>query len=107
MAATGRNIASVDLDSLGPSVSEAVAHAVRRGERIALTKDGAPFATIVSDKEVATLDRLLWDAAFDAFGRISDAFRDVPADELEREIERAVTEVREEMREERRSRQGS
>jgi antitoxin (DNA-binding transcriptional repressor) of toxin-antitoxin stability system len=106
MAATRRIVESVELDALGASISETVEQAVGRGGRIALTKDGAPFATIVSEKEVETLDRLLWDAAFDAFGSISDAFRDVPLDELEREIERAVAEVREEMREERRSRQG-
>jgi antitoxin (DNA-binding transcriptional repressor) of toxin-antitoxin stability system len=107
MAATDQNTESVDLDSLGASISETVEQAVGRGQRITLTRHGAPFATIVSEEEIATLDRLLWDAAFDEFKHISDAFRDVPLDELEREIERAVTEVREEMREERGSRQGS
>jgi antitoxin (DNA-binding transcriptional repressor) of toxin-antitoxin stability system len=107
MAATGEKAASIEIDALGASISDTVEQAVRRGQRVELTRGGAPIATIVSEQEIAELDRLRWNAAFDAFARISDAFRDVPLDELEREIERAAAEVRAETREETRSRRGT
>jgi hypothetical protein len=43
---------------------------------------------------------------FAAMARISDAFADVPLDELERQVERAVAEARAELRAEREAAKG-
>ena len=52
---------------------------------------------------LARLSRLEaeWDAPFKALDRTREAFRDVPADELEREIPKAVEEARAQLRAER------
>lgn len=71
--------------------------------RVVVERDGIPAAAIVSADDLARLDR--YDEAradrFAGLNRISDAFADVPLDELEREVEEAIAETRARARQER------
>jgi prevent-host-death family protein len=74
-----------------------VVNRVARGEvRIVVEKSGLPVAAIISAEEYRRfLDaEAQREARFEAIGRISDAFADVPVEELERQVERALTEAR-------------
>jgi prevent-host-death family protein len=68
----------------------------RRETRVIVEKSGIPVAGIVSADDLRRLERLDEERAerfaiLDAFG---EAFRDVPAEELEREVARALAEAR-------------
>lgn len=74
-----------------------IVNQVARGEsRIVIEKSGLPVAAIISAGEYQRFLQL--DAErekrFAAMERISDAFIDVPLDELEAEVDRAVREIR-------------
>ena len=76
--------------------------ALKQG-RVLVEEAGAPVAAIVSVEDYRQLTRL--DAQIAERRRvveaIREAFRDVPAEELERETAKALAEVRAEMRAER------
>ena len=84
-----------------------VVNRVARGEaQVVVEKSGLPVAAIISAQDYrhfldAESQR---EARFEAIGRISDAFADVPVDELERQVERAVAETRARRRAEERDR---
>ena len=70
---------------------------------VVVEKSGLPAVAIISLEEYRWF-KLYEDErkeAWDALARISEAFADVPLDELEAEVDRAVAEVRSEMRTER------
>ena len=74
-----------------------IVNQVARGEsRIVIEKSGLPVAAIISAGEYQRFLQL--DAErekrFAAMERISDAFMDVPLEELEAEVDRAVSEIR-------------
>lgn len=81
-----------------------VVNRVAQGEsRVVIEKSGLPVAALISAAEYqrfVTMDALR-EARFEAMGRISDAFADVPLEELEAEVDRAVASVRAEIRAER------
>lgn len=70
--------------------------------RVVVERDGVPTAVIVSVEALERLDRYEEERAarFAGLSRISEAFADVPLDELEREVERAIAETREQARQE-------
>lgn len=77
---------------------------VTRGEaRVLVEKSGAPVAAIVSADDLHWLEE--WDAQrerdFAILEEVGNAFKDVPAEEIEREVAKALAEVRAEMRAER------
>ena len=83
-----------------------VVNRVARGEaRVVVEKSGLPVAAIISMEEYRRFKNQEQDAArrlsHEAFSRISDAFKDVPDEELERELAKAQAEVRAELRAER------
>jgi prevent-host-death family protein len=83
-----------------------VVNRVARGEaRIVVEKSGLPVAAIISAEEYRRFkdqERLAARAAIrETFTRFSEAFKDIPDDELERELAKAQAEVRAEMRAER------
>jgi prevent-host-death family protein len=84
-------------------LSRVVNRVARHETRILLEKSGVPVAAIVSADDLRRLDELEMrrQEQFEAMARISDAFADVPLDELERQVERAVAEARAELRAER------
>ncbi len=80
---------------------KAVVERVRHGAtRVLVEEPDGPVVAIVS---VADLERLRAndaerEALDEALGRISDAFADVPVEELERQVEMALARVRAETR---------
>lgn len=75
--------------------------------RVVVEKSGQPAVAIISAEDYERFqslderDRGARAELHEAFCRISDAFKDVPDDELERELARAQADVRAEMRAER------
>ncbi len=64
--------------------------------RVMIEKSGIPVAALISAQELDLLERLEGERAerFSALGETGRAFKDVPADELEREVTRAIARVR-------------
>ncbi len=78
-----------------------VVNRVARGEtRVVIEKSGLPVAAIVPLEEYRRFAEreAEREARFEAIARISDAFADVPVDELERQVAIALQEVRAERR---------
>jgi len=74
-----------------------VVNRVAQGEaHVIIENSGLAVAAIISAEEYRRFMRLEAEqnARFEAMGRISDAFADVPLDELDAEVERAVANVR-------------
>ncbi len=72
----------------------------RREARVIVEKSGIPVAAIVSAEDLRRLSELESerDRRFELLEEIGEAFKDVPADEIEREVSRAITEVRQKNR---------
>jgi prevent-host-death family protein len=68
----------------------------RQETRILVEKSGIPVAGIVSARDLRRLERLDRDRAerFKILEEFGEAFKDIPAEELEREVARAIAEVR-------------
>ena len=83
----------VDLRLVGEELPQLIERAARAGARLAIEKDGVRLAVVVPDE--AMVERAARMAElFGLFEQLSDAFTDVPLEELEREVNRAVREVR-------------
>jgi len=83
----------VDLRLVGEELPQLIERAARAGARLAIEKDGVRLAVVVPDE--AMVERAARMAElFGLFEQLSDAFADVPLEELEREVNRAVREVR-------------
>lgn len=84
-------------------LSQVVNRVARRETRILLEKSGVPVAAIVSADDLRRLDEMAArrQELHEAMTRFSDAFADVPLDELERQVDQAVAEARAELRAER------
>ena len=82
--------------------SDVINRVYRKETRVLVERSGIPVAAIVSADDLARLDRYDRERAarFAGLSRISEAFADVPVDELEQEVERAVTETRTKARQE-------
>lgn len=85
-----------------------VINRVARGEtRVVVEKSGLPVAVIISTeeyrqfKEQEEARKARRAEMHELFSQISDAFKDVPQDELDREVEKAIAEARAELRAER------
>lgn len=81
-----------------------VVNRVARGEtRVVVEKSGLPVAAIISIEEYRRFKRQDQERAarFAAMSRISEAFADVPVDELELQVERALVQARKDIRDER------
>jgi prevent-host-death family protein len=68
----------------------------RRETRILVEKAGIPVAGIVSVQDLQRLEQFDRERAerFKILDEFGEAFKDVPAEQLEREIARAIAEVR-------------
>jgi prevent-host-death family protein len=72
---------------------------VFRGEsRVVVEKSGIPVAAIISAEDFKRLARLEAERNkdFAILDEMRDAFKDVPAEEIEREVAKALSEVRKE-----------
>lgn len=83
------SVAKQGLDQLVDEVS-------RHTTRIVVEQSGKAVAGIVSVEDLQRLDRLDQQRAerFRILDEIGEAFKDAPAEELEREVERALADVR-------------
>ena len=83
--------------------SDVLNRVYRHETRVVVERSGIPVAAIVSAEDLARLDHYDQERAarFAGLSRISEAFADVPVEELEREVERAVAETRARARAER------
>ena len=77
-------------------LSEVVNRVAQGESRVVIEKSGLPVAAIISADEYERFVRYDngWRARTAAIARFSDAFADVPLDELEAEVDRAVADVR-------------
>ncbi len=92
----------VELERASDALADLLASIGTTGRRIIVENGGRDVAAIVS---LADLRRLRNDdrrraMADAALGRVSDAFADVPIEELEREVGAAISEVRADARRE-------
>jgi prevent-host-death family protein len=80
-------------------VSRIVNRVARHETRVLIEKSGVPVVALVSADDLKRLHALeeRRQEQFAAIGRFSDAFADVPIDDLERQVERVVAEVRTEL----------
>ena len=72
----------------------------RSQTRIVVEKSGIPVAAVISVEDLARFNNLeeLREQRFKALDDMRDAFKDVPADEIEREVKKALNQVRAEKR---------
>ena len=84
-------------------LSQVVNRVARHETRVLLEKSGVPVAAIVSADDLRRLDEMeaRRHKLAETMSRISDAFADVPDDELERELAKAQVAARAELRAER------
>lgn len=77
-------------------LSSLVNEVYRKETRIVVEKSGIPVAALVSVGDLARLEQLDrdWDEGTKALERISQAFADVPVDELEARIADVIAENR-------------
>jgi prevent-host-death family protein len=80
--------------------SQVIAQVFRRKQRVLLEKSGTPVAALVSTQDLERLERYdaEREASFAVIDRMRVAFKDVPAEEIEREVAKALEEVRAERR---------
>lgn len=64
--------------------------------RVVVEKSGIPVAAVISAEDLKRFTQLEEQRKerFKALDKIREAFKDVPAEELEREVNKAVSEVR-------------
>ncbi len=64
--------------------------------RVVVEKSGIPVAAVISAEDLKRFNKLEEQRVqrFKVLDRIGEAFKDIPADEIEREVQRAINEVR-------------
>ena len=82
--------------------SQVVDRVFRGQARVVVERSGIPVAAVVSAHDLERLRRLDDERARDiaVLDRFAQAFKDVPAEELEREVSQAIAAVRSERRKE-------
>lgn len=72
----------------------------KKQTRVVVEKSGIPVAAVISAEELERFTRLdeQRKERFKALDRIREAFKDVPAEDLEQEVSKALREVRVEKR---------
>lgn len=87
------------------TLSSLVNAVYRKETRVLVEKAGIPVAALVSVDDLARLDQLdkEWNEGTRALERFSEAFADIPVDELEARIDQIIAEGRTKDKAERRS----
>jgi prevent-host-death family protein len=80
--------------------SKVLTDVYRTETRVLVEKSGIPVAAIISAKDLARLTRLEAERErdFAILDEMREAFKDVPAEEIEREVTKALSDVRKEQR---------
>jgi prevent-host-death family protein len=89
-------IETMKISEVKQQLNRLVNRVYRHETRVMVEKSGIPVAGIVSAEDLRRLDRLDHERAerFKILEEFGEAFKDVPADELEREVARALAAVR-------------
>lgn len=68
----------------------------RNQTRVIVEKSGIPVAAVISAEDLSRLTRLEEQRKkrFQAIDRMREAFKDIPAEEIEREVNKAIKQVR-------------
>jgi prevent-host-death family protein len=100
MSSASTSIETMKFTDARQQLSRVINRVARHETRVLIEKSGVPVAALVSADDLKRLTALeeRRREQFAAIGRISDAFADVPIDELERQVEQAVAEARAELR---------
>lgn len=87
---------TMKISEVKPRRNSLVNRVYRQETRILVEKSGIPVAGLVSAADLQRLDQLDRERArrFSILDEFGEAFKDVPAEELEREVARALAEVR-------------
>ena len=87
---------TIKISEVKNTLSSLVDDVCRDGTRVLVEKNGIPVAGIVSTADLEQLARLDREraAAFKVIDELREAFKDVPAEEIDREADRAVAELR-------------
>jgi prevent-host-death family protein len=98
-------IETISTIEAGQELRELVKRLSMNRTRIVVEQDGRPVAAIISAHDLERFQALEAERRrdFSVLEEMREAFRDVPADEIEREVAKALAEVRQEMREERKA----
>ena len=96
---------TIEIGDTTQALSRVVEQVTGGDARVVLERGGSPVAAIISIDEYQRFKEQEREQArqelHEAFTRISEAFKDVPEEELERELAKAREEYRAEMRAER------
>jgi len=94
---------TLDVQSARERLDEIVERVRRDGDRVEIEANGKTAAAIVSIDDLSRLRQLdaRREEAFAAIAKLSDAFADVPVEELERQVALALANVRARSRAER------
>jgi prevent-host-death family protein len=101
-------IQTINVAEARKSFAQLLNRVFRKESRVVVEKSGIPVAAIVSTDDLERLQRLddERERGFQAMERISQAFADVPVEELERQVTIAVEQARAELRAEARAAAG-
>jgi PHD/YefM family antitoxin component YafN of YafNO toxin-antitoxin module len=104
MAQRARETRTVAVPTRGQEWRELIDLVRRDDARIVVTDGDTPVAVLVSTADLQHLEQLDDNrrALAEAIDRLREAFKDVPAEEIEREVAKAIREVRAEDDRERR-----
>ena len=93
-------IETMHISTVEQQLSRLVNRISRQETRILVEQSGAPVAAIISVNDLRRLERLDEERAerFKVIDEMREAFKDVPAEEIEREAARSLAEVRAERR---------
>lgn len=91
---------SMTLSEVSDQLTLVVDRVFRRETRVLVEQEGMAVVAIVSAGDLERLDRLDQERAerFRVIDRLQDAFKDVPAEKIDREADRAVAAIRAETR---------
>lgn len=93
-------IQTVKASEARENFSQLINKVFRREARVIVEKSGIPVVAIVSAEDLRLLSELEAerDRRFELLDEIGEAFKDVPAEEIEREVAKAIAEVRQKSR---------
>ncbi len=96
MRASESSVQTVKITDVKKQLAVLVGTVSRNKTRVLIEKRGIPVAALVSTEDLARLERLdaEWEATTRALERMSDAFADVPVEELEAKIDAIIAEGR-------------
>ncbi len=87
---------TMKISDVKSKLSSLVNEVYRKETRVLVEKSGIPVAAIISADDLTRLAQLEQERAqrFEVIDRVRDAFRDVPAEQIEQETDRIIAGIR-------------